>query len=138
MPPRGARPTSTRSCAAPVSEPDEITLTLPRDREFQRVAHLVLGGIAVRHELTIETLEDLQLALGAVLDHAEPSGEVTVSMSLRDGRLETRVGPIDLGGEDLGRGNGEGLSLGRVLWAVVDDVQVEGEWVRLAKKVASG
>src|SRR5262249_55809694 len=43
--------------------PDEITLTLPHEREYHRVAHLVLGGLAVRLELTIETLEDLQLAL---------------------------------------------------------------------------
>ena len=35
---------------------DEITLTLPRDREFHRIAHLVLGGLALRLELTIETL----------------------------------------------------------------------------------
>ena len=27
---------------------DEITLTLPREPEFHRVAHLVLGGLAVR------------------------------------------------------------------------------------------
>jgi len=27
---------------------DEITLTLPAEREFYRVAHLVLGGLAVR------------------------------------------------------------------------------------------
>ena len=40
-------------------QPDEITLTLPRQRDFHRVAHLVLGGLAVRLELTIETLEDL-------------------------------------------------------------------------------
>ncbi len=69
---------------------DEITLTLPRAPEFQRVAHLVLGGLAVRLNLTVESLEDLQLALDAVLDRLDPAtGEVTVRMSLRDGELET-------------------------------------------------
>jgi len=39
---------------------DEITLTVPRERPFYRVAHLVLGGLAVRLDLTYDTLEDLQ------------------------------------------------------------------------------
>ena len=33
-------------------ETDEIRLTLPREREFHRVAHLVVGGLAVRLELS--------------------------------------------------------------------------------------
>ncbi len=117
------------------SEADEITLTLPREREFQRVAHLVLGGLALRHELTIETLEDLQLALGAILDRARPDRDVTVAMSLHDGALEAQIGPVDLAGE-LERADGDGaLSLRRVLDAVVDGVSVDGEWVRLTKRV---
>jgi hypothetical protein len=115
-------------------QPDEITLTFPHEREFHRVAHLVLGGLAVRLELTIETLEDLQLALSAILDRAREDGEVTVSMSLVDGTLETSIGPVDVG-EELAGGDDEGLSLRRILWAVVDDVQVDGERVRLVKKV---
>jgi anti-sigma regulatory factor (Ser/Thr protein kinase) len=100
--------------------PDQITLTLPRDRDFQRVAHLVLGGLAVRLELTIETLEDLQLALSAILDRAGNDGEVTVAMTLRD---------------ELARDEGGELGLRRILRAVVDDVQVDGDRVRLTKKV---
>ena len=44
------------------------------------VAHLVLGGLAVRLDLTIENLEDLQLALDALL------GDVTES-EVSDGAL---------------------------------------------------
>jgi hypothetical protein len=118
-----------------MDDADEIRLTLPRDREFQLVAHLVLGGLALRHELTIETLEDLQLALGAVLDRAAPGGDVTVTLCVRDGRLQARVGPVDLGAE-LDRADDENeLSLRRVLWAVVDDVEVEPDRVTLTKKV---
>jgi anti-sigma regulatory factor (Ser/Thr protein kinase) len=113
--------------------PDEITLTLPRDREFHRIAHLVLGGLALRLELTIETLEDLQLALSAILDRAGAEGEVTVSMTLNGDMIETRVGPIDLG-DELTRDE-EGLGLRRILWTVVDDVQVDGDYVRLLKRV---
>jgi hypothetical protein len=119
-------------------QPDEITLTLPHEREFHRVAHLVLGGLAVRLELTIETLEDLQLALSAILDRATSDGDVTVSMALLDGVLETRVGPVDLSDDLAGADDDQSLSLRRILWAVVDDVQVEGDQVRLVKKVSRG
>jgi hypothetical protein len=120
-----------------VTEPDEITLTLPREREFHRVAHLVLGGLALRHELTIETLEDLQLALGAILDRAGPGGDVTVAMSIHGGAVKAEVGPVDLAGELDREDDVERLSLRRVLWAVVDDVTVDGDWVRLTKRVAA-
>ena len=116
-------------------QPDEITLTLPHEREFHRVAHLVLGGLAVRLELTIEMLEDLQLALSAILDRAKGDGDVTISMSLHDGVLETSVGPVDLSDELAGDEGDQTLSLRRILWTVVDDVQVEGDHVRLLKKV---
>jgi len=77
---------------------DEITLTLPRERDFHRVAHLVLGGLAVRLELTIENLEDLQIALDAILDGTDPArGDITVRMRVSDGELET-VGRFDFGG----------------------------------------
>jgi|SRR5581483_6191990 len=118
-------------------QPDEITLTLPHDREFHRVAHLVLGGLALRLELTIETLEDLQLALSTILDRAKSGGDVTVSMSLVDGTLETSIAPVE-GAEELARPNGDDtLSPHRILSAVVDDVQVEGDRVRLVKRVSA-
>src|SRR5438105_12995201 len=97
--------------------PDEITLTLPHEREFHRAAHLVLGGLALRLELTIETLEDLQLALSAILDRAKTDGQVTVAMSLQNGTLETSVGPVDLSDELAGDDDDDRtLSLRRILW----------------------
>jgi hypothetical protein len=119
-------------------QPDEITLTLPHEREFHRVAHLVLGGLAVRLELTIETLEDLQLALSTILDRTKGAGDVTVSMALIDGVIETSIGPVDLSDELAGGDDDQTLSLRRILSTVVDDVQVEGDRVRLVKKVQRG
>jgi len=115
---------------------DEITLTIPRDREFHRVAHLVIGGLALRLDLTIETLEDFQIALGAVLDFAEPDGDVTVALTSHDGVLEARIGPVDMH-DELERPDDGGLSLRRVLAAVVDDVDIDGDWLRLVKRVKS-
>jgi len=119
---------------------DEITLTLPRAPEFQRVAHLVLGGLAVRLNLTVENLEDLQLALDAVLDRVPlNSGDLTVRMSLRDSELEARIGPLpsDVLDEIEREAEGEELGVRRVLDSTVDDVHVDGEWVRLTKQVAT-
>ena len=119
---------------------DEITLTLPAERDFFRVAHLVLGGLAVRLNLTFESLEDLQLALDGLLDREPGEGEVTVRVSVGPGMLETLVGPFDGGlSAELAREPGDDMTLRRVLDAVVDEVQLEqrdgADWVRLRKRV---
>jgi hypothetical protein len=117
---------------------DEITLTLPRGPEYQRVAHLVLSGLAVRLDLTIENLEDLELALDAVLDRTDPNlGDITMRLAVREAELEARIGPLSsrlLNEIDRDGGDGE-LSIRRVLDSTVDDVYVDGEWVLLTKKV---
>jgi hypothetical protein len=118
---------------------DEITLTLPRDRQFHPVAHLVLGGLAVRLNLTLENLEDLQVALDGLLERDDASGEVTMRVRVSDSGLEAEVGPFDGGGlqNDLEREAGDELGLRRILDAVVDDVRVDsrddGTWVVLQK-----
>ena len=92
---------------------DEITLTLPRQPEFRRVASFVLGGLAARLNLTIESLEDIQLAVDTLLARVEgPAGEVTVRLLVRDDALVTRVGPLEdrLLGEIVGEA-GDGLEL---------------------------
>jgi hypothetical protein len=118
---------------------DEITLTIPRAGEFHRVAHLVLGGLAVRLDLTIENLEDLQLALDAILDRlGSDTSDVTVRMSLGDGALETIVGPLAPSLlDEIEREHAGELDLRRVLESTVDDVHVDGDFVRLTKKVAA-
>ena len=116
---------------------DEITLTIPREPGFEGVAHLVLSGLAVRLNLTIENLEDLQIALETLLDTTDEGGDLTVAMRVHDGALETVVGPISprLLDEIERDGDGEGLGLRRVLDSTVDDVLVDGDHVRLTKKV---
>jgi hypothetical protein len=117
---------------------DEITLTIPRDPEFHRVAHLVLGGLAVRLDLTIENLEDLEIALDSILDRTDPkTGEITIRMSLGDGELEAVIGPLTprlL--DEIQREPDTALGLRRVLDSTVEAVRIDGEYVRLTKKVA--
>src|SRR6185437_12113911 len=121
---------------------DEITLTLPRAPDFQRVAHLVLGGLAVRLNFTVETLEDLQLAFDSLLDRedGDHAGDVMVRMTLGDDTLEAVVGPLSQRVlDEIDEDAGDELRLRRVLESTVDDVHVDGNSVRLTQRVvASG
>jgi hypothetical protein len=124
---------------------DQIALTLPADDAFQRVAHLVLGGLASRHELTVETLDDLTLAVDAVLGrYGDLEDDVTVRVQIGDDDIRTEIGAFHHGNvtADLSRGAGEELDLYRILWAVCDDVAVserEGaHWIELTKRLRHG
>jgi hypothetical protein len=60
-------------------------------------------------------------------------------MALSDGALETRVGPLPRELlDEIEREQDHELSLRRVLESTVDDVLVDGDSVRLTKKVAVG
>ncbi len=120
---------------------DEVTLTLPREPEFQRVAHLVLGGLAVRLNLTIENLEDMQIALDSLLGREEGDGPhpVTVRMSPTESSLVTVIGPF--GSRllaEIDRDAGEDLGLRRVLESTVDEIEVDGDSVKLTMRVERG
>lgn len=118
---------------------DEICLTLPADDAFHGVAHLVLGGLAARLNLSFETLEDLELALDALLERPNDGREVTVRVFVEDGELRTIVGPFTSVRADLEEGGTNSLNLGRILGAVCDFVQVEdrdgSQWVELTKRL---
>ena len=115
---------------------DQIALTIPRDAGFDGVAHLVLGGLAARLNLTIESLDDLQIALASLLDSGERSGELTVNLTVRQGEIDARIGPLPDHVLDALECDGEALDLRRVLASTVDDVLVDGGWVCLTKKVS--
>lgn len=122
---------------------DEIRLTLPRERPFYGIAHLVLGGLAVRLDLTFETLEDLQLALENLLGATRGETDLTVVISVEDDRLRASVGPFALDElptiDGAREGGGEAVMLARVLDTVVDGVEIasrgDEHWVELTKTV---
>lgn len=120
---------------------DEICLTLPADDAFHSVAHLVLGGLAVRLDLTFEHLEDLELAIDTLLQRSSPGEDVIVRVVVADGELRTSVGPLASVRSELENGSDQ-LSIGRILRAVCDSVTIEdrdgGEWVELTKRVTRG
>jgi hypothetical protein len=118
---------------------DEISLTLPADDAFHGVAHLVLGGLAVRLDLSFEHLEDLELALDALLERTSSDEEVTVRVQVLDGELRTFVGPFKSVRAELDAGAESMLNLRRILATVCDRVDVTdrdgGQWVELTKLV---
>jgi anti-sigma regulatory factor (Ser/Thr protein kinase) len=116
---------------------DEISLTLPADNAFHGVAHLVLGGLAVRLDLTLEHLEDLELALDALLERTASDGDVTVRVRVLDEELKTSVGPFKSVRHELE--SNDQLNLARILATVCDQVEVTdrdgSEWVELTKRI---
>jgi hypothetical protein len=119
---------------------DMITLTIPREEPFHEIAHLVLGGVAARLNLTFESIDDLETALEAVLERASDDGEVTVELRLNEQSIVTRVGPFtpDALQAELDRDDGS-VGLRRILDTVVDAHEVDGEgWLTLTKNVTDG
>jgi hypothetical protein len=118
---------------------DTVEITIPRERDFSIVAELVVGGIAARHEVTLEVLDDLQLAIASVLESDEADdSDVSVLLRVGGNAIDVSVGPL---GErtvtELESDADETLGLRRLLDTTVDEATVSrrdgGTWVELRK-----
>jgi hypothetical protein len=119
---------------------DEFTITIPRERPFATVVGLVVGGIAARHEVTLDVLDDLQLALDGVLERTDDDheGQLTIELRVEGGTIAAVIGPVTAStAAELGEETGESLGLRRLLEAVVDSVTVSerdgGPWIEIRK-----
>jgi hypothetical protein len=116
---------------------DEIRLVLPAQEDFHPIAHLVVGGLAARIELTYEQLEDLQVAVEAVLGCRDDDDDLSIVVEVEPDAVRTTVGPFAR--EALAELERDGTEFGlrRVLETVTDGVEVEdrdgGAWVALTK-----
>ena len=123
--------------------PEIVTLTLPFEERFILVARILVGGLAARLDLPYEHVDDLQLAAEAVL--AEPrcstGDEVTIELAVADRESAMSIGPLDLQALEstLHDERTEGIGLGTLLRAVVDDIDIDDRdgspWLRLRKRV---
>ena len=99
----------------------------------------MLGGLAARLNLSFETLEDLELALDALLERPSDGREVTLRVFVEDSELRTIVGPFTSVRAELEEGGANSLNLGRILSAVCDSVQIDdrdgSQWVELTKRL---
>jgi anti-sigma regulatory factor (Ser/Thr protein kinase) len=120
---------------------DEVTLVVPAQEDFRPVVHLVVGGLAVRLDLTIDALEDLQVALDALLARRDDDGEVTIRVRVDAQTIHATVGPLPAAVLDDLEREGRELGLRRVLEAVCETFEIEerdGEtWVELSKRTAA-
>jgi hypothetical protein len=101
----------------------------------------VLSGLGIRLNLTIEHLEDLELAVDAVLERSREEEEnVTIAVSVSERQLETLIGPMRDGVRaELAAPEGDDVGLRRILDALVDEVELTerdgGDWLKLTKKI---
>jgi hypothetical protein len=118
---------------------DEFTISIPRERPFATVAGLVIGGIVARHDVTLDVLNDLQLALDGVLERSdEDESQVTIEIRVDNGTIATFIGPVtESTAAELEQEAGDSLGLRRLLETVVDSVTLaereSGSWIELRK-----
>jgi hypothetical protein len=119
---------------------DEFTISIPRERPFATVVGLVVGGIAARHEVTLDVLDDLQLALDGVLERTDDDheGQLTIELRVEGGTIAAVIGPVtESTAAELEEETGDSLGLRRLLETVVDSVRISerdgGPWIELRK-----
>jgi anti-sigma regulatory factor (Ser/Thr protein kinase) len=121
---------------------DVVTLQLPRERDFFGVAHLVLGGLGARLDLTYDVLEDMTTAIDELLNRRESSEDVTLTVKIEDEAIIATVGPFSRRVADELHASDAELGLRRVLETAVDKVTVSErdglQWVELTKSVGGG
>ncbi|MDX6487146.1 MAG: hypothetical protein QOF43_2299 [Gaiellaceae bacterium] len=120
---------------------DDIRLVQPAQEDFRHIAHLVVGGLGARLDLTYEDLEDLQVGLEALLGCRDDEGEIVVTIGVGPTGLRATVGPFPESAVSGLEGDSSELGLRRVLETVADGVEVEqrdgSAWVALTKNTAA-
>lgn len=129
---------------AATGEHDVVELVTPVGRDWDAVARLVLAGVGERLHMSVEEVDDLQLAVERLLLEAGPADEqMCMVLEIDPGRMvRVRLGPLRersataaLRAPDPPPGQ---LGLRRILQTVVDSFDVEdgpdgGVVVRLEK-----
>src|SRR5262249_39097565 len=119
---------------------EEIRLVIPAEEDFRPIVRLVAGGLASRLDVTYDDLEDIQVAVDAVLALREDEGDVTVVLSTEPGVLRAAIGPFEPEALHPSDADDGGLDLQRVLETVCDTHEFEsredGSWVELTKRTA--
>ncbi len=117
---------------------NEVRLTLPAEEDFRPIAHLVVGGFGVRADLTLDALDDLQVALEALLGCRDDDGEIVITVDTSNGAVRASVGPFPAGALDSLDRDDAPLGLRRLLETVCDSYEVEerdgSSWVELSKR----
>jgi anti-sigma regulatory factor (Ser/Thr protein kinase) len=120
---------------------DLINLTVPFARSYQGVVRLVLAGLGARSGLSVEDLEDVELALDALFSDARLAATetVTLEVALEQREIAIAIGPFDESRLEAGLADAEegAVGLARLLGATTSAYDLEGRdggiWVRMRK-----
>ena len=113
--------------------PDIVTLNISRDLASLPVVRVVLDGVALRRDLPIDALDDLKLAVEAILaDESADGGRLTLEIASVPGSLSILVDGLcnqDLNEALLAEGPFQPtrscvLNMRVVLDSLVDDYQI--------------
>jgi hypothetical protein len=108
-----------------VDGPGVIRLELPALPAYNVVGRLVVGGVASRLDFEVADIEDLQLAVEAVLCRTAARSTVTLTLEPSQDVLEARLGPFAV--------NGDRDRIERMLRRLVHEAVVqesgESQWV---------
>ena len=120
--------------AEPTENSDVVVLRIPRGGGSLPVVRVVIGGVASRCALTVDGLDDLQLAVETLLREEPPAGGgVTLDLCVRDARFRVVLGgltsPVVLRALSCGPGvqsdtSGPENVLRMIMDALVDDYGV--------------
>ena len=120
---------------------EEIRLVIPAEEDFRPIVHLVTGGLASRLDVTYDDLEDIQVAVEAVLALRDDDGDLTVVLSAEPGVVKAEIGPFEPDALHSTEARDGTLDLQRVLETVCDSHEFEsredGAWVELTKETTT-
>ncbi|MEP6892360.1 MAG: hypothetical protein ABI927_01150 [Gaiellaceae bacterium] len=107
---------------------EHIVVKVPTARAFRPVLRLVVGGVGSRCGLPFDRVDELQAAIGAVLDQRVAAGAtIELEAAIGEAELVVALGPFVVADDRAGR---------RVTAVLVDRVGTvdrDGlEWVELA------
>jgi hypothetical protein len=112
-----------------VDEPVVVRLELPASSCCRAVGRLVVGGVGSRLAIPVEQIEDLQLAVEALLARRPAQPVVNVELTQSRQGLRVRLGP-------LAPAPAERERVHEMLCTLVDDADVQdsddGEWIVLS------
>lgn len=74
--------------------PDLVELELPVGQAYASVGRLVAAGVALRHDVSIERIEDLQTALDTVLQSPIAEDRIHLALWNASDGLHVEVGPF--------------------------------------------
>ena len=116
------------SASTTVPDPASVRLELSANACCRAVGRLVVGGVGSRLALPVDRIEDLQLAVEALLSRTAARRVVDLELTESTEWLRVRLGPFAPAPAERGR-------VQEMLLRLVEDVDVQdsgdGEWIVL-------